>query len=135
MAPGSLSSFSDWQQRNFRRLGYRARWQAYFQELDVFLSPVAFTPAFPHDHSEPQENRQIPTSAGPRPYYDMFKWIATATLTGCPATVAPIGSTSAGLPVGLQIMGPFWEDATPIAFAEALAKEIGSFTPPPGYSS
>jgi amidase len=65
----------------------------------------------------------------------MFKWIATATLTGCPATVAPIGRTDVGLPVGLQIMGPFWEDATPIAFAEALSKEIGGFSPPPGYAA
>jgi amidase len=59
--------------------------------------------------------------------------MVTATLTGCPATVAPVGQTSAGLPVGLQIMGPFWEDATSIAFATLLADEIGGFKAPPGY--
>ena len=51
---GALSSFADWQQQNFRRLAYRAQWQGYFNQVDVFLSPVAFTAAFPHDHSEPQ---------------------------------------------------------------------------------
>lgn len=130
---GALSSFADWQQQNFRRLGFRAQWQAWFEQVDVFLMPVAFTTAFPHDHSEPQEQRTIATSAGPRHYMDMLNWIATATLTGCPATAAPIGRTPEGLPVGIQIMGPYWEDATPITFADLLTREIGGFSPPPGY--
>jgi amidase len=67
--PG-LASFADWQKQNFRRLGYRARWQAYFDEVDVFLSPVAFTTAFPHDHSEPLSKRTIATTQGSRPYMD-----------------------------------------------------------------
>jgi amidase len=132
--PG-LSSFADWQKQNFRRLGYRARWQEYFDEADVFLSPVAFTTAFPHDHSEPQSKRTITTAQGPRPYMDLIRWIAPATLTGCPATAAPIGRSDSGLPIGLQIMGPFWEDATPIVFAKLLAREQGGFVAPLGYDT
>jgi amidase len=132
---GALSSFADWQQQNFRRLGFRAQWEAWFDQVDVFLSPVAFAPAFPHDHSEPQEKRMIASSAGPRHYMEMINWIAPATLTGCPATAAPVGRTPEGLPVGIQIMGPFWEDATPITFADLLSREIGGFTPPPGYGT
>jgi amidase len=131
---GAISSFADWQKQNFRRLAYRAQCQAYFNQVDVFLSPVAFTAAFPHDHSEPQEQRTIATSAGPRHYMDMLNWIAPATLTGCPATVAPVGRTPQGLPVGIQIMGPYWEDATPITFADLLAQEVGGFVQPAGYS-
>ena len=130
---GALSSFADWQQQNFRRLAFRAQWQAWFEEVDVFLMPVAFTTAFPHDHSEPQSDRTIATSVGPRRYLDLLNWIAPATLTGCPATVAPIGRTPDGLPVGIQIMGPFWEDATTITFADLLSREVGGFVPPPGY--
>jgi amidase len=63
----------------------------------------------------------------------LMPWMVTATLTGCPATVTPIGRTSAGLPVGLQIMGPFWEDGTSITFADLLREGIGGFTLPPGY--
>ena len=130
---GALSSFAEWQQQNFRRLGFRAQWQRYFDEVDVFLSPVAFSPPFPHDHSEPLSKRTIATSGGPRKYTEMFNWIAAPTLTGCPATVAPIGRTPEGLPVGIQIMGPFWEDATPITFADLLSKELGGFVAPKGY--
>jgi amidase len=131
---GALSSFADWQKQNLRRLAFRAQWQAYFNQVDVFLSPVAFTAAFPHDHSEPQDHRTIATSAGPRHYMDMLNWIAPPTLTGCPATVAPVGRTHDGLPVGIQIMAPFWEDATSITFADLLSREVGGFTAPPGYS-
>ncbi|HEY5028078.1 MAG TPA: amidase family protein, partial [Candidatus Angelobacter sp.] len=130
---GALSSFADWQKQNFRRLAYRAQWQAYFNQVDVFLSPVAFTVAFPHDHSEPQDQRSIATSAGQRRYMDLLNWIAPATLTGCPTTIAPAGRTPDGLPVGIQIMAPLWEDATSITFADLLAREIGGFTAPPGY--
>jgi amidase len=131
--PG-LTPFADWQTQNFRRLEFRARWQAYFDEVDVFLSPAAFAEAFPHDHSQPVEKRTLTTTSGPRPYLDLVKWIAPATLTGCPATVAPVGRTPAGLPVGIQVMGPLWEDATPITFAGLLVREIGGFTPPAGYA-
>lgn len=130
-----LATFADWQTQNLRRLGYRAQWQAYFDAVDVFLTPVAFTTAFPHDHSQPQSKRIIATAGGPRAYSDLFRWIAPATLTGCPATVAPIGRSDAGLPIGVQIMGPFWEDATPITFAKLLSLELGGFAPPPGYGA
>ena len=59
--------------------------------------------------------------------------MSIAILTGCPATVAPAGKTPQGLPVGIQILGPYLEDATPIRLAGLLAKEHGGFTPPPGY--
>jgi hypothetical protein len=31
-------------------------------------------------------------------------------------------------------MGPFWEDATSITFAQLLSRELGGFTAPTGYS-
>jgi len=137
---GSLSgagpqafSLQSWQGQNFRRLGFRGQWQAYFEQIDVFLSPVSITSAFLHDHSTPMDARVIATADGPRRYMENFNWICAATLTGCPATVAPAGLTEAGLPVGIQIMGPYWEDSTPLTFATLLAKEIGGFKPPPGH--
>ncbi len=133
--PPGLAPFATWQTQNFRRLAFRAHWQRYFDEVDVFLSPAAFSEAFPHDHSEPAMRRMLMTSTGPRPYMDLIKWIAPATLTGCPATVAPIGRTPGGLPVGIQIMGPYWEDATPITFAEMLGRHIGGFNPPAAFKS
>ena len=132
-AEGSLASFADWQQRNFQRLGFRAAWQRYFQNVDAFLLPALPVPAFPHDHSE-LARRVLKTPEGSLPYMSaLLGYMSLAVLTGCPATVAPAGKTSKGLPVGIQILGPYLEDATPIRLAGLLAKQNGGFTPPPGY--
>jgi amidase len=110
----------------------RAAWRAAFRDIDVFLTPISFVAAFPHDHSEPQGARHLATAAGPRAYSDLFFWMSFASLCGLPATAAPAGLTADGLPVGLQIIGPDLEDATPIDFAERIAPVIGGFVPPPG---
>jgi amidase len=123
-----------WQAETAKRFAARAVWQQYFRDHDVFLMPVAFVPAFPHDHSEPMDRRTLETPEGKRSYLDITPWIAAPTLTGCPATVAPVGRTTAGLPVGIQIMGPYLEDATPIEFARLIAGVTGGFEPPKGFS-
>ena len=110
----------------------RATWQQYFHTHDAFLLPTAFVPAFKHDH-RPWEDRVLETPEGPRPYGDLLFWISFATHTGLPATVVPVGLTRAGLPVGMQIIGPYLEDATPIDVAAKMEEILGSFRPPKGF--
>jgi amidase len=113
-----------------RRMGARAAWIRYFKEIDVFLCPVNFTPAFPHD-TRPLEERAITTPQGERPYNDQAFWVSHASLPGLPAVAAPIGHTPGGLPVGVQVVGPLYEDDTAITFAELLTDVIGGYAPPP----
>ena len=132
-AAGSLIDFASWQRHNLRRLAFRAAWQQYFRNVDAFLLPALPVPAFPHDHSE-QAVRTLVTPDGTLQYMQaLLGYMSIAILTGCPATVAPSGETANGLPVGVQIIGPYLEDGTPIRLAGLLAKENGGFTPPPGY--
>ena len=134
ISKGALGSFTEWQGRNLKRLAYRSMWEKLFESIDVFLMPTASTTAYPHNPAQ-LEARVIPTPEGNTvPAMDLLKYISPATLTGCPATTAPAGLSRSGLPVGLQIVGPYLEDATPIAFAELLAREIGGFRSPPGYN-
>jgi len=42
-----------------------------------------------------------------------------------------VGSTSDGLPVGVQIVGPLYEDDTPLALAELLADVVAGYAPAP----
>ncbi len=118
-----------------KRIQARHIWQKFFETHDAFLMPTNFVAAIPHDHSEPMPARKIETPIGDRSYLDLLYWISFATMTGLPATVTPIGQTSGGLPVGIQIMGPYLEDATPIDIAGRLAEHVGGFTPPPRYAS
>ena len=60
-------------------------------------------------------------------------WTYTAVANGLPATVAPVGLSASGLPVGIQIIGSRFEDRTTIAFAQGLSALIGGFKPPAGY--
>jgi amidase len=113
-----------------RRMAARAAWNRYFDDVDVFLCPVDFTPAFPHD-TRPFEARTIATPEGERPYADQAFWVSPASLPGLPAVAAPIGRTPGGLPVGAQIIGPLYEDDTAITFAELLGDVIGGCEPPP----
>ena len=46
----------------------------------------------------------------------------------------PISRSETGLPIGVQIVGPYLEDRTTIRFAELIEREFGGFTPPPGYA-
>jgi amidase len=112
----------------------RALWQEYFKTYDAFLLPTNFVAAFPHVHEMPASRRMLDTPEGKRLYYDVTKWTSLATLSGCPATVAPVGRTRTGLPVGLQIMGPYLEDATPIDIARLMGDVVGGFEAPPGYA-
>jgi amidase len=113
-----------------RRMAARAAWERYFQEVDVFVCPTNFTAAFPHD-PRPFEERTIMTPEGERPYDAQPFWISHASLVGLPAVVAPIGRTRDGLPVGAQVIGPIYEDDTPITFAELMSDVVGGFEAPP----
>jgi amidase len=112
-----------------RRVATRSAWSRYFADVDVFVCPSNFTPAFPHD-ARPFDERTVPTPEGERPYRDQPFWISHASLPGLPAVVAPGGRTPGGLPVGVQIFGPLYEDDTAIAFADLLAELVGGFQPP-----
>jgi amidase len=56
-----------------------------------------------------------------------------AIVSGLPATVAPVGQTESGLPVGVQIIGDRFADRTTIDFARGLSGVVGGFVAPPGY--
>jgi amidase len=62
----------------------------------------------------------------------MFGWVALATVACLPATVVPVGRTPAGLPVGIQIVGPYLEDRTTLAVARRMEELLGGFVPAPG---
>lgn len=130
---GSTGLYGEWVGRNQTRLRVRAAWQRYFKDHDAFLMPTNFVAAIAHDKSPDKRSRQVATSGGSRSYHDQLMWIGMAALTGCPATVAPVGRTRGGLPVGMQIMGPYLEDATPIDIARKLAEACGSFVAPPAF--
>jgi amidase len=133
VARGATLAHRGWGVANEARSKLRYLLHDFFTRFDVLLAPVAATAAFPHDHNPDRGARRVIVNGTPVPHVDIT-WAGLASLCYLPATAAPIGLTSRGLPVGLQIIGPEGEDPTTIGFARLLANEIGGFVAPPGFA-
>jgi amidase len=126
----------EWLATDAARLQLQQKWQELFREFDAVIYPAAAVPAFQHDHSEPFDARQLDIDGKLHPYADAcFIWADPASTCGLPATAVPIERTPTGLPIGVQIIGPYLEDRTTIALAGLIEREFGGFVPPPALSA
>jgi amidase len=128
---GIVLSHRDWIMADRGRTRLRAQWRELFKSFDAVICPIMPTPAYPHDHSPDQEIRRIDIDGKKYPYPDQLVWPGIATLPGLPATAIPLGLSPEGLPVGVQIVGPWLEDRTPLRLAELIERAFGGFVPPP----
>jgi amidase len=104
----------------------RAAWAELFEDFDVVLAPPFGTAAFPHTDEPEWGKRTLAINGSPTPYGAQIAWPGIATFPGLPATCAPIARTKGGLPVGVQIIGPRFEDRTTITFAGLIEREFGA---------
>jgi amidase len=128
---GIALSHRDWVMAEGARARLRAQWRGLFKIFDAVICPVMPTPAYPHDHSAEQEKRRINIDGKDYPYPDQLAWPGIATLPGLPSTAIPLGLSAEGLPIGVQIVGPWLEDRTPLKLAELIEREFGGFVAPP----
>ncbi len=112
---------------------FRQAYREFFREWDVLVCPNFSVPAFEHrDINIPFRDRRFTVNGNEIAYELPILYPAMATLCGQPSTAFPTGISNEGLPLGLQAIGPYLEDRTPIRFAELVEAELGGFTPPPG---
>ena len=130
---GMVMSHAEWIRLDSERQAMRAAWADFFRDYDVLLCPAHWLPAFPHDQSPDFLGRRQNVNGAERPYLEGLAWAGLIGMSYLPGTCAPVGRTAAGLPVGMQIVGPYLGDLGTIAFAGHLADLVGGFTPPPGY--
>ncbi|MDH6115087.1 amidase [Kitasatospora sp. MAP12-15] len=127
---GMVFSHRDWIGANNRRELHRHGWRQLFAEFDAVVCPITPTPAFPHDHHPDPLARVLDIDGVEYPYFDQLVWAGVATMPGLPATAVPAGRSPEGLPVGVQLIGPMFEDRTPLRLAELLEQTIGGFQAP-----
>ncbi len=120
-----------WLVLNERRARMRRAWSAFFREWDVLLCPVIATPAFPHDHTGDPTTRTLDVDGQTIRYNEQLFWPGIIGGFHLPATVAPLGLSAEGLPIGVQIAGPVFGDLTTLSVAAMLEAGFRSFHPPP----
>ena len=130
---GNTLHHREWLQLDNERHRLRRVWDDFFREYDVLLCPAAATTAFPHNRSGQRWERSLVVNGAPQPDTTQIFWMGFASVGLLPATVAPIARAADGLPVGVQIVGPQYEDLTTLRVAALLEREYYAFTPPPGY--
>ncbi len=128
-----VSSFKTWNRNNELRQHLRWSWHNFFQDFDVMITPIMPTSAWPHDHREFAE-RTIRIDNEDRPYFDQVFWAGLTGVSYLPSTVIPTGLDEAGLPIGVQIVGPEYGDLITVDVADALEGMGFEFVPPPAYS-
>jgi amidase len=127
---GAVLSHRDWLATDVARARLRQQWRELFTEFDIVLAPATPNPAFPHDQSADPGTRRIAVDGREHSYADQLVWAGVATAPGLPSTVVPIALSDDGLPIGAQLIGPRYEDHTPLHFAELLEQHYRAFTPP-----
>ncbi len=91
-------------------------WQRFFERYDLLLSPAITI--------SPRPWRELyPTAIDGKSTRTYFHWLAlayAASLVGHPALSLPVGRDEAGMPFGMQIVGPRGGDAPTLRAALAL---------------
>jgi len=129
-ARGAQLDVESWRNLQLRRAAFEKAWQSFFDTYDVLLCPPAPVAAIPHDHRPNFHERTLSVNGIERPYFDFLSWSSLSSLSGLPASVAPVGVTADGLPLGVQIISGAGRDLTSIAVAGMLEKFGRGFIPP-----
>ena len=128
---GTVTPHRNWLMLDRERLLMRQKWADFFENFDALLCPAIPVTAFPHDHGK-FFSRVLMVNGVERSYFDtLLAWAGLTGVVYLPSTVAPVGPAVDGLPVGMQIVGPYLEDRTPIHLAGLMEEVVGGFTPPP----
>ena len=99
-----------------QRSALAERMRGFFESYDVLVLPTSQVPPFPADQEYPAQINGRPMAT----YLDWMRSAYVITVTGCPAISVPAGTTSDGLPVGIQIVAPFGADRRLLEVAAAF---------------
>lgn len=103
----------------------RASFLAQMREYPILLCPAAAIPAFRHGERSWQIDGKTVE------YLDAWSYAEWFNLLGNPAAVVPVTQSSAGLPIGVQVVGRPWQEEQVLAVCAALEQECNGRKIPP----
>ncbi len=97
----------------------RLRLQQRMETLPILLAPVCTSPAFRHE--------DVGWGPGhPADYLRTMTYCQHYNLLGNPVAVVPVGKSSEGLPIGVQVIGRPYREREVLAVAAQLQERFGS---------
>ncbi|MCP3972270.1 MAG: amidase [Rhodobacteraceae bacterium] len=127
---GKSISHRRWLELDNARLQALARFEAFFADWDILLTPVCCSAAFAHDQDKPRFWRSIPVNGAQQSEPLNLFWAGYSGVVGLPSCVGPM-TIAKGLPLGYQAIAGTGRDRTALAFARAAEAELTGFTAPP----
>ena len=112
---GETNDIMDYTKADFVRTGLYHEIQNVVEAYDALVCPTLATPPLTHDEPMPSEIDGEPTNGLPTSW--MLSWIFN--LTGHPVINVPAGRAD-GLPVGAQLVGDMYTEATLLGVANAV---------------
>ena len=102
---------------------------AFFEDWDFLVLPSTQVLPFPKDQDWVREIDGVR-------FEDYLQWMeicSAITVTGCPSISMPCGFSPEGLPVGLQIVGPPFDDLAVLKMAQAFEAATGVAAKAPSF--
>ena len=95
---------------------FRYQLAKFFRQYDLFICPVFPDVAFAHGESLQDRDR--------------YAFVFPFSLSGSPAVVIRAGDDPvSGMPIGIQIIGPHWQEERLLAVARFLEREVTRWSP------
>ena len=110
LARGALVTAADFSQAQRLRSAFRRCLAGVFADVDVLVTPTMLTPA-----PKAAEMRMEST-------IDMPSFTGLFNLAGVPACAAPVGFSSSGLPLSMQVVAKPFAEATTLKVADAYQR-------------
>ncbi len=126
----AAASYRDVAAAHVKQQQHKDKLAAFFAKYDAILMPISMVTPFPHLHEPGFNERLLDVDNHQVPYGEILNWISLATALHAPALAVQAGQNAHGLPVGVQVVGPWNGEDRLFDFAAAIEDGLGGFRPP-----
>jgi amidase len=113
-----------------QRMAIIEQMERFLNTWDAWICPVFPTPAF--THQPPKSPIEVDDQPMSQLEANLLQCIIF-NLTGHPVVTVPIGLSSGGLPIGIQVVGSRWHEIALLNVAQQIASIAGGYRIPSGY--
>jgi amidase len=127
---GFKNSFIYYSESMGIRAGIVDEWEQFFEEFDLLICPMSYGPAY----RRCKQGTPIHYDGKKFVYLDYaWPYLTCFNASGHPGINIPLGIGKEGLPMGVQVVGPYWSEPDLIQFAKLVAEFTPGFIKPEGY--